>query len=144
MYQAVSTRRFAEVRLLNNLESQDAQDYAAWLRKASSARIIIHQTHLTSPTNFGEIYQAALNTISETLQIIAATNRNLIDEMAAGNFREDLFYRLAVGVIKLPPLRDRAGNEASKSDNDSGNPLLKRCSRRSAVFSPAPTVNESP
>jgi len=35
-------------------------------------------------------------------------------------------------------------NEASKSDNDSGNPLLKRCSRRSAVFSPAPTVNESP
>mgnify|MGYP006289594405 CR=1 FL=1 len=66
--QAVSTRRFAEVRLLNNLESQDAEDYAAWLRKASSARIIIHQTHLTSPTNFGEIYQAALNTISETLQ----------------------------------------------------------------------------
>ncbi|MDX1708807.1 MAG: sigma-54 dependent transcriptional regulator [Desulfobacterales bacterium] len=45
--------------------------------------------------------------ISVDIRIISATNKSLEEEVIAGNFREDLFYRLNVIEIKVPPLRER-------------------------------------
>jgi len=49
-------------------------------------------------------------TIKVDVRVIAATNKNLEAEIAAGNFRSDLYYRLAVIPIEVPPLRAR-GND---------------------------------
>jgi two-component system response regulator PilR (NtrC family) len=48
--------------------------------------------------------------ISVDIRIISATNKKLEDEVIAGNFREDLFYRLNVIEIKIPPVRERKGD----------------------------------
>jgi transcriptional regulator with PAS, ATPase and Fis domain len=48
--------------------------------------------------------------IPVNVRIIAATNKKLLEEVKKGNFRLDLYYRLGVMIINIPPLRERAGD----------------------------------
>ena len=50
--------------------------------------------------------------IEVDVRVIAATNKNLEREIREGNFREDLYHRIGVILIKVPPLRERKGDVA--------------------------------
>ncbi|HEY0412690.1 MAG TPA: sigma-54 dependent transcriptional regulator [Allosphingosinicella sp.] len=69
------------------------------------------QVKLLRALETGEIQRIGGRAIQMVdVRIIAATNRRLVEEVAAGRFREDLYYRLNVVHVDIPPLRDRASD----------------------------------
>ncbi len=69
------------------------------------------QVKLLRAIESGEIQRIGSRVINTVdVRIIAATNRKLLDEVAAGRFREDLYYRLNVVHIQIPPLRSRVSD----------------------------------
>jgi two-component system response regulator PilR (NtrC family) len=85
----------------------EADNGTAFLDEIGELTPII-QTKLLRVLQEREIKPVGSTTIKPiNVRIIAATNRILEEEIVAGRFREDLFYRLAVVPIRVPPLRER-------------------------------------
>lgn len=72
---------------------------------------LITQVKLLRVLQEQEFYRmGSTKNIKVDVRIIAATNKNLFDEINNGNFRKDLFFRLNINSIELPPLREREGD----------------------------------
>lgn len=66
------------------------------------------QARLLRVLESGEFIKVGSSKVQKTdVRVVAATNKDLLDQAAAGKFREDLYYRLSTVPIKVPPLRDR-------------------------------------
>ena len=84
------------------------------------------QARLLAVLQDGEIRRVGSNTVIKVnVRIITATNRNLSNMVEQEDFREDLYYRLNVFEINLPPLRERGGDIRLLSDR-----ILMRMSQR--------------
>jgi transcriptional regulator with PAS, ATPase and Fis domain len=77
---------------------------------SSQAKLLrVLQEHAIRPVG-------GLSEIPINVRVVAATNRNLPQEIQLGRFRQDLFYRLAVLTIQMPPLRERASDIRSLTE----------------------------
>lgn len=94
-----------------------ASDHNGLFRQANGGTLFLDEVGELSPAMQAKILRAlqeksirpvgAEKTASVDVRVLAATNRSLRDEVVTGSFREDLFYRLNVINLVLPPLRDR-------------------------------------
>lgn len=90
------------------------------------------QPHFLRVLEDGAIFRIGENKPRNvSFRLVAATNRDLRKEVAEGRFRMDLFYRIAVATINIPPLRERAEDIQLIADF-----LLDKLSQQHAVFRP--------
>ncbi len=88
--------------------------------KARGGTVFLDEIGLMSPAFQGKLLRVLQQRVVIPLgsstpktvdfRLVAATNSNLLDRIAEGTFRQDLYYRLRVMTIDLPPLRDRPGD----------------------------------
>jgi two-component system nitrogen regulation response regulator NtrX len=90
------------------------------------------QSKLLRALESGEVERVgAQQPVKVDVRVIAATNRDLAEERNAGRFRDDLFYRLNVISLRMPPLRERAEDIPQLVDH-----FMSRLQRRHGLESP--------
>jgi len=95
-----------------------AEDRRGKFEEADGATLFLDEIGDMSPRTQAKVLRAlqegrftrvgGSRPIASDARILSATNKNLADEIRRGRFRDDLFFRLAVVPIEVPPLRDRA------------------------------------
>lgn len=96
------------------------EDKAGYFEAANGGTLFLDEIGELEPETQVKLLRAIQNKmihrLGETkerpidIRLLSATNRDLVHDVARGNFREDLFFRLAVHILQVPPLREREGD----------------------------------